>query len=118
MNVCGSTDEEYVRVVEFLDRHEGIDAYELNISCPNVKQDGACPALFGDRTAGLVKLVKAAGRRPLIAKLSPNVTDIAAIARAAEDGGADGISLINTRAGHGRRRGDAAAQARPTSWAG
>jgi dihydroorotate dehydrogenase (NAD+) catalytic subunit len=96
VNVCGSTDEEYVRVAEFLDRYEGIDAYELNISCPNVKQNGACPALFGDRTADLVKLVKSASRRPLIAKLSPNVTDIAAIARAAEDVGADGISLINT----------------------
>ncbi len=96
VNVCGSTDEEYVRVVEFLDRHEGIDAYELNISCPNVKQDGACPALFGDRTASLVGLVKKASRRPIVAKLSPNVTDIAAIARAAEDGGADGVSLINT----------------------
>jgi dihydroorotate dehydrogenase (NAD+) catalytic subunit len=96
VNVCGSSDEEYVRVVEFLDRHEGIHAYELNISCPNVEENGACPALFGDRTADLIRRVKAACSRPLIAKLSPNVTDIAAIARAAEDGGADGISLINT----------------------
>jgi len=96
INVCGADDQEYVRVVEFLDRHEGIHAYELNISCPNVKENGACPALFGDRTADLVRLIKAASRRPLIAKLSPNVTDIAAIARAAEDGGADAVSLINT----------------------
>jgi dihydroorotate dehydrogenase (NAD+) catalytic subunit len=96
VNVCGATDEEYVEVVEFLDRHEGIVAYELNISCPNVKENGACPAMFGNRTAELIRMVKAACRRPLVAKLSPNVTDIAAIARAAEDGGADGVSLINT----------------------
>jgi dihydroorotate dehydrogenase (NAD+) catalytic subunit len=96
INVCGSSDDEYVRVVEFLDRQDGIHAYELNVSCPNVKENGACPALFGDRTAELVRRVKHSCRRPVVAKLSPNVTDIAAIARAAEDGGADGISLINT----------------------
>jgi dihydroorotate dehydrogenase (NAD+) catalytic subunit len=96
VNVCGSTDEEYLKVIEFLDAHEGIAAYELNISCPNVKQNGMCPALGSDPTYSLVKQAKTASRRPVIAKLSPNVTDIAEIAKAAEEGGADGISLINT----------------------
>jgi dihydroorotate dehydrogenase (NAD+) catalytic subunit len=96
VNVCGADDDEYLRVIEFLNRQEGIAAYELNISCPNVKKNGLCPALRPDTTLALVARCKAASRRPLIAKLSPNVTDIAEIARAAEDGGADGISLINT----------------------
>ena len=96
VNVCGASDDEYISVIEFLDRHKGIAAYELNISCPNVKKDGACPALSADATYALVKSAKSASRRPIIVKLSPNVTDIVAIARAAEDAGADGISLINT----------------------
>lgn len=96
VNVCGDDDDEYLRVIDFLDRREGIAAYELNISCPNVKKNGLCPALRPDTTRALVARCKAASRRPLIAKLSPNVTDIAEIARAAEAGGADGISLINT----------------------
>jgi len=96
VNVCGSSDEEYIKVIEFLDRHEGIAAYELNISCPNVEQNGMCPALDSDRTFSLVQMAKQAGRRPIIAKLSPNVTDVVEIAQSAEEAGADGLSLINT----------------------
>jgi dihydroorotate dehydrogenase (NAD+) catalytic subunit len=96
INVCGASDEEYIRVIEHLDRHQGIAAYELNISCPNVEKNGACPALNSDHTFSLVKMAKQASRLPIIAKLSPNVTDIVAIAKAAEEGGADGLSLINT----------------------
>ncbi len=96
VNVCGSGDEEYYRVIEFLDRREGIAAYELNISCPNVKLNGACPAMDPRATREIVAGAKRRSRRPVIAKLSPNVTDIASIARAAEDGGADAVSLINT----------------------
>jgi dihydroorotate dehydrogenase (NAD+) catalytic subunit len=96
VNVCGASDEEYLKVLEFLDAQEGIAAYELNISCPNVKKNGLCPALNPDTTYSLVKQAKAASRRPVIAKLSPNVTDIVEIAKAAEEAGADGISLINT----------------------
>jgi len=96
VNVCGSSDEEYLRAIEFLDRQDGIAAYELNISCPNVEKNGLCPALSPASTFALVKRAKAASRRPIIAKLSPNVTDIVQIAKAAEEGGADGISLINT----------------------
>jgi dihydroorotate dehydrogenase (NAD+) catalytic subunit len=96
VNVCGADDEEYVSVVEFLDGQEGIAAYELNISCPNVKRDGACPALLAESTFELVRRVKAVSRRPVITKLSPNVTDIVEIAQAAEEAGTDGISLVNT----------------------
>lgn len=96
VNVCGSSDEEYIKVIEFLDRYEGIAAYELNISCPNVEQNGMCPALDSDRTFSLVQMAKQAGRRPIIAKLSPNVTDVVEIAQSAEEAGADGLSLINT----------------------
>lgn len=96
VNVCGASDEEYIRVIEHLDRHQGIAAYELNISCPNVEKNGVCPALNPDHTFSLVKMAKLASRLPIIAKLSPNVTDIVEIAKAAEEGGADGVSLINT----------------------
>jgi dihydroorotate dehydrogenase (NAD+) catalytic subunit len=96
VNVCGASDEEYIRAIEYLNRYEGIAAYELNISCPNVEKNGACPALNSGHTFSLVKLAKQASRLPIIAKLSPNVTDIVEIAKAAEEGGADGISLINT----------------------
>jgi dihydroorotate dehydrogenase (NAD+) catalytic subunit len=96
VNVCGADDDEYVAVVEYLDRQEGIAAYELNISCPNVKKDGACPALSPQTTFDLVKKVKAASRRPIITKLSPNVTSIIEIAQAAEEAGADAVALVNT----------------------
>jgi dihydroorotate dehydrogenase (NAD+) catalytic subunit len=95
-NVCGADDDEYVRVIEFLDRQEGLAAYELNLSGPNVQRNGLCPALRPETTRALVARCKAASRRPIIAKLSPNVTDIAEIAAAAEAGGADAVSLINT----------------------
>jgi len=96
VNVCGADDDEYAAVVEFLDRQEGIAAYELNISCPNVKKEGACPALLPQTTFDLVKRIKAASRRPVITKLSPNVTSIVEIAQAAEEAGTDALALINT----------------------
>lgn len=96
VNVCGETDEEYLAVIEYLNGVAGIAAYELNISCPNVRAEGRCPALSPDSTYSLVKRAKAAARRPLITKLSPNVTDIVSVALAAEEGGTDAISLINT----------------------
>jgi dihydroorotate dehydrogenase (NAD+) catalytic subunit len=96
VNVCGETEEEYIRVVEFLGRLEGIAAFELNISCPNVRKGGACPALSSGTTFDLVKAAKRASRLPVIVKLSPNVTDIGEIAVAAERAGADAISLVNT----------------------
>jgi dihydroorotate dehydrogenase (NAD+) catalytic subunit len=96
VNVCGEDDEEYARVVEYLDKHAGIAAYELNISCPNTKRDGRCPALSPDTTHTLVKLVKRTSTRPVITKLSPNVTDIVEIALSAQEAGSDGLALANT----------------------
>jgi dihydroorotate dehydrogenase (NAD+) catalytic subunit len=96
VNVCGSDEDEYLRVIDVLNGQDGVAAYELNISCPNVRRDGLCPALDPASTHGLVRAAKARSRRPLVAKLSPNVTDIVEIAKAAERAGADGLSLVNT----------------------
>ena len=96
VNVCGAREEEYASVVDFLDRNEGISAYELNISCPNVEKDGLCPALDPKATQALVSLVKRTSSRPIITKLSPNVTDIVEIALSAQEGGSDALSLVNT----------------------
>jgi dihydroorotate dehydrogenase (NAD+) catalytic subunit len=96
VNVCGETDEEYAAVIDFLNKDSRIDAFELNISCPNVEREGRCPALSPDHTYSLVKLARKASRKPLITKLSPNVADIVSVARAAEEAGSDAVSLINT----------------------
>ncbi|HUU38403.1 MAG TPA: dihydroorotate dehydrogenase [Candidatus Desulfaltia sp.] len=96
VNVCGETDEEYAAVIDFLNKDGRIDAYELNISCPNVEKEGRCPALSPDHTYSLVKLARETSRKPLITKLSPNVTDVVSVARAAEEAGSDAVSLINT----------------------
>jgi dihydroorotate dehydrogenase (NAD+) catalytic subunit len=96
VNVCGETDEEYAAVIDFLNKDGRIAAYELNISCPNVEKEGRCPALNHDHTFSLVKLARETTRKPLITKLSPNVTDIVSVARAAEEAGSDAVSLINT----------------------
>lgn len=96
INVCGDQDEEYVRVVEYLDKQPGIHAYELNISCPNVEQDGRCPALDPEATFTVVDKVIKVSKRPLITKLSPNVSDIVEIALSAQEAGTDAISLVNT----------------------
>lgn len=96
VNVCGENEGEYARVVQFLDSQEGIAAYELNISCPNVEKGGLCPALRPDSTYSVVKLVKSVSSRPLITKLSPNVTDIVEIALSAQEAGSDAVSLVNT----------------------
>src|SRR6478672_12282403 len=98
-NVFGYTREEYVETIRILNEAEGIAAYELNVSCPNTHQGGM---VFGtDRTLleELVASCKSAAIRPLIVKLSPNVTSIAAMAKSAENAGADAISLVNTFVG-------------------
>ncbi|HKD15694.1 MAG TPA: dihydroorotate dehydrogenase [Candidatus Angelobacter sp.] len=95
-NVFGYTREEYVGVIRLLNEAEGIAAYELNVSCPNTKHGGIT---FGSDRLLLEELVsscKSAARRPLIVKLSPNVTSIPVMAKAAENAGADAISLVNT----------------------
>ncbi|HTO78036.1 MAG TPA: dihydroorotate dehydrogenase [Thermoanaerobaculia bacterium] len=98
-NVWGDAEEDYVAVVEALEDAEGVAAIELNISCPNVSRGGM---LFGNSpelTAALVAKVRAATKRPLIVKLSPNAPDLVASAKAARDAGADILSLINTLVG-------------------
>ena len=99
VNVCGHSPEEYIDCVEKLSAESRPDLLEINISCPNVKEGGIA---FGTSPGGVEKItaaVKKAARQPVIMKLSPNVTDIAEIAKAAEAGGADGLSMINTLTG-------------------
>lgn len=98
-NVFGYTIEEYIEAISMLEDGEGIDAYELNISCPNVKAGGESFANDSRQAAAVTEAVKSSASRPVIVKMSPNVTDIAAIARAVESAGADALSLINTAVG-------------------
>jgi len=97
VNVFGYCLEDYVEVIRRLENHEGISAYELNISCPNVKQGGM---QFGANAAAIVEVVeaarKSAAKRPLWVKLLPLVTDIKEMARAAESAGADALTIANT----------------------
>src|SRR5438094_10118712 len=88
VNVFGFNEDEYAEVIDKLNACEGIAAYELNISCPNTKHGGMVFGQSPDLTRQLTKLLKARSARPIIVKLSPNVTDITELARAAEDGGA------------------------------
>ena len=95
-NVFGYQTEDYVEVARVLEDHEGLAGYELNVSCPNTKHGGiyfsSDPALLGE----VVSAVKRVVRRPLMVKLSPNVAAIEPLARAAEESGADALSLVNT----------------------
>ena len=95
-NVSGFSVEEYVHVCRKLDQEEQVGWLEVNISCPNVHGGGMSFGTDPKAAAEVTQAVKAVTTKPVIMKLSPNVTDIAAIARACEDAGADGISLINT----------------------
>ncbi len=101
VNISGNTPEEYAALAERLDGEAGIHALEVNISCPNVKQGGMAFGASCDMAAAVTADVRKRTRLPIIVKLSPNVTDIASIARAVEAEGADGISLINTLLGMG-----------------
>ena len=98
VNVCGKTTEDYIQVVERL-RDEPVDLLEINISCPNVKEGGIAFGQDPKAVEAITKAVKAHAKQPIIMKLSPNVTDITVMAKAAEAGGADAISLINTLTG-------------------
>ncbi|NPA32376.1 MAG: dihydroorotate dehydrogenase [Aquificae bacterium] len=99
VNVFGESEEEYVEVCKALESAEKVVAYELNVSCPNVKKGGIIfghdPVILGR----LVERVKSAVRKPVLVKLSPNVTDITQFAKACVDAGADGLVLINTLVG-------------------
>ncbi len=98
VNVCGRSQEDYVEVVERL-AEEDIDMLEINISCPNVKAGGIAFGQKPEMAEAITRAVKRVAKQPVIMKLSPNVTDIAEMARAVEAGGADGVSLINTLTG-------------------
>lgn len=98
-NIVGHSAAEYARVVERLEAEPGVAAYEINISCPNLDEGGMAFGTACAPAAAVCQAVRAVTRRPVIVKLSPNVTDIAEIARAVEAAGADAISLINTLLG-------------------
>ena len=99
VNVSGHTVEEYVQVVERLEDEDAVDAYEVNISCPNVDAGGMTFGTDPDQAALVTSAVRKITRRPIIVKLTPNITDIRVIAKAVEAAGADAVSLINTLLG-------------------
>ena len=98
-NVSGFSEHEYVETVRRLDSEDRIGWFEINISCPNVHGGGMSFGTSPEAAEGITKAVRKVTKKPLIIKLSPNVTDIVSIAKACEAGGADGVSLINTLLG-------------------
>lgn len=98
-NVAGADEEEYLKVIDALNESNAVDAYELNISCPNVKRGGIGLGTDPKLAANITKLAKKVAKKPIYVKLSPNVTDIVQIAKAVEEAGADGLVLINTLLG-------------------
>jgi dihydroorotate dehydrogenase (NAD+) catalytic subunit len=96
INICGSTLDEYVELARILSDAEGVDALELNISCPNIKEGGITFGCSLHGTFDVVNGVRKVTHLPVIPKLTPNVTDVASFAKAAEDAGADAVSLVNT----------------------
>ncbi len=99
VNVCGHTEEEYLEVVERLQNEDRVDMLEINVSCPNVKQGAISFGVNKDALYSITQKIKKLAKQPVIMKLTPNVTSIAEMAKAAEAGGADAISLINTITG-------------------
>ena len=98
VNVCGRSTSDYVEVVERL-ADEPVDLLEINVSCPNVKEGGIAFGQNPDALYEITKAIKAKAKQPIVMKLSPNVTDITEMAKAAEAGGCDALSLINTITG-------------------
>src|SRR5512145_3085664 len=96
VNICGTTLDEYAEVARVLSDAEGVAAIELNISCPNIKEGGIQFGCSLAGTAEVTSAVRKVTQLPLIPKLTPNVTDVASFARAAEEAGADAVSLVNT----------------------
>ena len=99
VNVCGKTVEDYLEVVDRLADEKAVSMLEINVSCPNVKEGAIAFGQKADALYNITKEIKAHAKQPIIMKLSPNVTDIAEMAKAAEAAGADAISLINTLTG-------------------
>lgn len=99
VNVCGKTVEDYVEVVERLGEESAVAMLEINVSCPNVKEGAIAFGQNADALSGITREIKKHAKQPVIMKLSPNVTDIGEMAKAAEAAGADALSLINTITG-------------------
>ena len=99
VNVAGESEEEYLKVVEYLESENRIDFFEINLSCPNVQAGGKSPSWDPEKTNSIIRGIKDISKKHIMAKLSPNVTYIEEIAKAAEEGGADSISLVNTFVG-------------------
>ena len=99
VNVCGKTVEQYIEVVERLSDEESVAMLEINVSCPNVKEGAIAFGQKAELLYDVTKAIKAVSKKPIIMKLSPNVTDITEMAKAAEAAGSDAISLINTLTG-------------------
>lgn len=100
-NIAASSVDEYCQVLEMLEAHEGIDGYEINISCPNVKEGGLSFGTSYEMTQEITKRLRLLTKKPLIIKLTPNVAHVSEFARVAEDAGADALSVINTIVGMG-----------------
>jgi len=98
-NIAASSVDEYCKVLDRLEEVEGVDAYEINVSCPNVKEGGLSFGASRDRTEEITRTLRGRTNRPLIIKLTPNVTHISEFARAVEGVGADAVSVINTLIG-------------------
>lgn len=98
-NIAGATEEDYIEVIEKMNDNPVVKAYELNISCPNVRHGGMGLGTSPELAAEMTRRAKAAARKPVYVKLSPNVTDIVSIAKACEKAGADGLVMINTLLG-------------------
>ena len=99
VNVCGKSAEDYLEVVEKLGESNDVDLLEINVSCPNVKEGGIAFGQDPKALYDITKAIKAKAKQPIIMKLSPNVTDITEMAKAAEAAGTDALSLINTLTG-------------------
>jgi dihydroorotate dehydrogenase (NAD+) catalytic subunit len=99
VNIAASTMDEYCAVVDMLESEDGVDAYEINVSCPNVREGGLTFGTRVEMTEEVTRRVRARTRKPVIVKLTPNVTHISEFARAVEGAGADAISAINTLIG-------------------
>ena len=98
-NVAGATEEDYIEVIEKMNDSDVVDAYELNISCPNVRHGGIGLGTDPELAAHVTRMAKEAAKKPVYVKLTPNVTNIVSIAKAVEEAGADGLVMINTLLG-------------------
>ena len=98
-NVAGATEEDYIEVIEKMNNSDAVDAYELNISCPNVRHGGIGLGTDPELAAHVTRMAKEAAKKPVYVKLTPNVTNIVSIAKAVEEAGADGLVMINTLLG-------------------